>query len=119
MKTVTITSLLLVLFFGINLFAQKDKPDVMPRPVGGMKSIQEKIVYPEIARLARIDGKVYVLASIDENGNVTSAKIIKGFCPGCNEAALDAVKQTKFTPAMKDQKPLQVEIVIPIVFALS
>jgi protein TonB len=119
MKKITITSLLLVLFFGINLFAQEDKTDVMPGPVGGMKSIQEKIVYPEIAKLARIDGRVYVLASIDENGNVATAKIIKGIGAGCNEAALDAVKKTKFIPAMKDQKPLKVEVIIPIVFSLS
>jgi len=119
MKTLAINSLLFILFFGVNLFAQENKPDVTPLPIGGMKTIQEKIVYPEIAMIAGIDGKVYVLASIDENGYVTNAKIIKGIGAGCNEAALDAVKQTKFTPAMKDQKPIKVEVLIPIVFALS
>jgi TonB family protein len=119
MKTITINSFLFILFFGINLFAQDDKPDVTPGPIGGMKAIQEKIVYPEIAMIAGIDEKVYVLASIDETGFVTNAKIIKGIGAGCNEAALDAVKHTKFTPAMKDQEPLKVEVVIPIVFVLS
>lgn len=119
MKTITINSFLFILFLGINLFAQDDKPDVTPRPIGGMKTIQEKIVYPEIAMIVAIDGKVYVLASIDETGYVTNVKIIKGIGAGCNEAALDAVKHTKFTPAMKDHKPLKVEVVIPIVFELS
>ena len=119
MKTITIYSLWLILFFGINLLAQEDRPDVTPAPVGGMTSLQEKIVYPELARVVGIDGKVSVLASIDENGFVTEAKIIKGIGAGCNEAALDAVKNTKFTPAMKDQKPFKVDVVIPIVFSLS
>ena len=114
---------LIIMLFGLiltpTLFAQEDRPDLLPTPIGGMKSIQEKIVYPEIALLAGIDGKVYILASIDENGNVASAKVIKSICPGCDESALDAVKQTKFIPAMKGQKPLKVEIIIPIVYTLS
>ena len=114
---------LIIMLFGLiltpTLLAQEDRPDLLPTPIGGMNTIQEKIVYPEIAMIAGIDGKVYVLTSIDENGYVTNAKIIKGIGAGCNEAALDAVKQTRFTPAMKDQKPLKVDVIIPIVFAFS
>ena len=118
MKTKTIISLLFILFFGINLFAQEDIPDVTPTPISGWKSIQEKIVYPYVAIRAKIEGKVCVLASIDANGNVTSAKIIKNIGAGCDEIALDAIKPTKFNPAMKDQKPLKVVVIIPITFKL-
>ena len=31
----------------------------MPEPIGGMYAIQEKIKYPEIAKRAGIQGKVY------------------------------------------------------------
>lgn len=113
----------IIMLFGLILtpilLSQVDRPDLLPTPIGGMKTIQEKIVYPEIAMIAGIDGKVYVLTSIDENGYVTYAKIIKGIGAGCNEAALDAVKQTRFTPAMKDQKPIKTAVVIPIMFELS
>ncbi len=91
----------------------------MPEPIGGLKSIQEKIHYPEIAKRAGIEGKVYVLAFIDENGNVTNAKIIKGIGAGCDESALDAVKQTKFKPGRQKGKPLKVQVSIPIVFKLQ
>lgn len=91
----------------------------MPEPVGGLKFIQEKIRYPEIAKRAGIEGKVYVLAFIDENGEVTSAKIIKGIGAGCDEAALDAVKQTKFIPGKQKGKPVKVQVSIPIVFKLE
>ena len=63
----------------------------MPEPIGGMYGCQSKIKYPEIAKRAGIEGKVYVLALIDEDGNVASARIIKGIGAGCDEAALDAV----------------------------
>lgn len=91
----------------------------MPEPIGGMKSIQEKIVYPEIAKRAGIEGKVYVLAFIDENGNVANAKVIRGIGAGCDEAALDAVKQTKFTPGRQRGKPVKVQVSIPIMFKLQ
>ena len=88
----------------------------MPEPIGGLSSIQSKIVYPEIARRAGVDGKVFVLAFVDESGNVTNAEIVKGIGSGCDEAALDAVLQTKFKPGIQRGKPVKVKITIPIVF---
>ena len=91
----------------------------MPEPIGGIKSIQEKIHYPEIAKRAGIEGKVYVLAFIDENGDVKNVKIIKGIGAGCDEAALDAVKQTKFIPGGQRGKAVKVRVSIPISFKLQ
>lgn len=91
----------------------------MPEPIGGIKSIQEKIHYPEIAKRAGIEGKVYVLAFINENGDVVSTKILKGIGAGCDEAALDAVKQTKFIPGKQNGKPAKVQVAIPIMFKLQ
>lgn len=91
----------------------------MPEIIGGLTSILNKIKYPEIAKRAGIQGKVYVLAFIDENGDVANAKIIKGIGAGCDEAALDAVKQTKFTPGRQRGKPVKVQVSIPIVFKLQ
>ncbi|GBD89188.1 gram-negative bacterial tonB protein [bacterium BMS3Abin03] len=91
----------------------------MPQPIGGIKAIQEKIVYPEIAKRAGVEGKVYVLAFVDEKGNVTKAKIIKGIGAGCDEAALNAVLKTKFKPGKQRGKPVKVQVSIPIVFKLQ
>jgi TonB family protein len=93
--------------------------DEMPEPVGGMKAIQEKIVYPEIAKRAGIEGKVYVQAFINEEGDVVSAKILKGVGAGCDEVALDAVKQTKFNPGRQRGEPKKTQVTIPIVFKLQ
>ncbi len=48
-----------------------------------------------------------------------TAKIIKGIGAGCDEAAIDAVKQTKFTPGKQKGKPVKVQVSIPIVFKLQ
>lgn len=91
----------------------------MPEPIGGISEIQKKIIYPEIAKRAGVEGKVYVLAFVDESGTVTDAKVIKGIGAGCDEAALDAVKKTKFKPGKQRGKPVKVQVSIPVVFKLQ
>ncbi len=91
----------------------------MPEPIGGIQAIQSKIVYPEIAKRAGVEGKVYVLAFVNEQGEVTKAEIIKGLGAGLDEAALSAVKQTKFKPGKQRGKPVKVQVSIPIVFKLQ
>jgi len=91
----------------------------MPEPIGGIKGIQEKIVYPEIAKRAGVEGKVYVLAFVDESGTVTKAQVLKGIGAGCDEAALSAVQKTKFKPGKQRGKPVKVQVSIPIIFKLQ
>ena len=91
----------------------------MPGPIGGVSSIQEKIVYPEIAKRIGTQGKVIILAFIDDNGTVVHAKVLNGIGAGCDKAALDAVKQTKFNPGRQNGKPVKVQVTIPIMFRLN
>jgi periplasmic protein TonB len=88
----------------------------MPQPIGGLQGIQHRIAYPEIAKRAGIEGKVFVRAFVDETGSVTSAEIVKGIGGGCDEAAMDAILKTKFTPGKQRGKPIKVQVTIPIVF---
>lgn len=91
----------------------------MPGPIGGLKAIQEKIKYPEIARRAGLSGKVFIQAFIDEKGNVIHTKVIKGLGGGIDEMASDVIKITKFTPGRQDGKPVKVQVTIPIKFSLE
>jgi len=91
----------------------------MPEPIGGIKAIQEKITYPEIAKRAGVEGKVYILAFVDEDGNVTKATVLKGIGAGCDEAARDAVLGTKFKPGKQRGVPVKVQVSIPVVFKLN
>jgi periplasmic protein TonB len=90
----------------------------MPEPIGGIQAIQSRIVYPDIAQRAGVEGKVYVLAFVDEQGTVKKAQIIKGIGAGCDEAALDAVLKTKFKPGKQRGVPVKVQVSIPVIFKL-
>ncbi len=91
----------------------------MPEPIGGIQAIQSKIVYPEMAKRAGVEGRVHILAFVDENGNVTKAECLKGLGAGLDEAAIAAVKQTKFKPGKQRGKPVKVQVAIPIIFRLQ
>jgi protein TonB len=91
----------------------------MPSPIGGIQAIQELIVYPEIAKRAGVEGKVYVLAYLNEEGTVVKTEILKGIGGGCDEAAEYAVRHTKFSPGKQRGKPVNVKVMIPVVFRLD
>ncbi|MBK7106219.1 MAG: energy transducer TonB [Ignavibacteriae bacterium] len=91
----------------------------MPEPIGGIQGIQEKIVYPEIAKRAGVQGRVYIKAFVDEGGTVQKAEVIKGIGAGCDEAAVEAVMKTKFKPGKQRGKPVRVQVSIPILFKLN
>ena len=93
--------------------------DVVAEPIGGIKAIQKNIIYPELAKKAGIEGIVYINAFIDEKGDVTKTKLLKGIGSGCDEAATKAVKNTKFTPGKLRGKLVKMQEVVPIKFKLN
>lgn len=91
----------------------------MPELIGVLASIQSKVVYPEIAKRAGIEGRVIVQLIVNEKGEVEDPKITRGIGGGCDEAALAAVREAKFTPGKQNGKAVRTQISIPIVFRLN
>lgn len=101
------------------LTAQENKLDKMPTPEKDIYSISENIKYPEIAKEAGIEGKVFVKAMIDETGKVVETKIVRSVSKECDMAAIEAIKKTKWIPAEKDGETVSAEVTIPILFKLD
>ena len=93
--------------------------EICPVPIGGMSSIEKNIVYPEHAKLYGLEGIVTLLVNISENGEVQSSQVIKGIGLGCDEAAIDAIKKTKFMPGQNENKFVSAQISISIPFILN
>ena len=94
-------------------------PEESPSPVGGLKSLLEKLHYTEIARRAGIEGTVYIKAKIDKNGKVVDVFVMKSLGAGLDEEALNAVLATKFIPGKQRGRPVNVKMIIPIKFVLK
>ncbi len=77
-------------------------------------------VYPEIAQEAGIEGVIVVQAFIDEKGRVKETLILKGVPnTGLDEAAMDAIRKTRFRPAKQRERAVGVWISIPVNFRLK
>ena len=93
--------------------------EVMPSPVGGLEAVIKRIVYPEIAKKAGLSGKLYLLIYVDEKGQVDDVKVIKGLGGGCDEAAVKAVRESKFSPGKNSEVPVKVKLSLPITFKMK
>jgi protein TonB len=74
-------------------------------------------VYPELARIAHISGTVRLQAVIDEEGNVTNVTVLSGH-QVLWPAAVDAVKQWKYTPTVQNGELVPILAVINVIFKL-
>ena len=93
-------------------FIPYDDPPVPKTPI--------RPKYPEIAQEAGIEGTVYVQAFIDKKGRVKEVSIVKGIPnTGLNEAAMDAIRKTRFRPAKQRERAVGVYISIPVHFKLK
>ncbi|MBN1779530.1 energy transducer TonB [bacterium] len=98
------------------VFVPYDEP---PEPVGGFLAIQKKLIYPEIARKAGVEGRVTVQAQIDVDGSVVRTKVVQSLGPnGCDEAAENAIRAVKWKPAKQRDRPVKVWIAVPVDFKL-
>ena len=74
--------------------------------------------YPAIARTARVQGVVIIEATIDERGNVTRAEILRSI-PLLDAAALDAVRQWKFSPTQLNGAAVPIVMTVTVNFTLA
>jgi periplasmic protein TonB len=75
--------------------------------------------YPEIARRAGVTGKVFVKVLVDKTGKPKKAVILKSDSEIFNEAAIAAAMKSAFTPALQNNRPLAVWVVLPYKFTLQ
>jgi len=75
-------------------------------------------IYPEAARLSRVEGRVVLEAVIDENGNVSAARAVSGD-PSLAKASIYAVLQWRYRPAQAEGKPVKIRMMVQMDFALA
>ena len=89
--------------------------DDPPQPLSSIRP-----VYPEIAQEAGIEGTVVVQVFVDKKGRVKDTLVLKGIPnTGLDEAAVTAIKKTRFRPAKQRERAVGVWISIPVNFRLK
>jgi len=75
-------------------------------------------VYPAIAIQARIQGNVVLHAIISKEGGVSELQVLSGH-PLLVSAALEAVRQWRYSPTLLSGQPVEVETTITVSFILG
>lgn len=94
-----------------------------PVRVGGnirppTKTKDARPVYPDDARAARVQGVVILEATIDADGRVAQACVLRSV-PFLDAAAVDAVRQWEFTPTLLNGVPVPVVMTVTVNFTLQ
>ncbi len=90
----------------------------MPELIGGQKSLQKLIQYPDSAYANGIEGKVIVTIVVNEKGRVEDPVIKRGIGGGCDEEALRVVREARFTPGTSRGNPVKIRMDVPVTFEL-
>jgi protein TonB len=80
---------------------------------------QAKPHYPEVARLARVEGTVIVKVLVGVDGKVTAAEIVQGQHPLLNNAALKAARRCVFIPGEQRKIKVPTWVAVPYNFRLN
>jgi protein TonB len=104
---------------------EEEEPEIfvvveeMPELIGGVVSLQQAVEYPEVARLAGIEGVVVVQIVINEDGTPSDPRILRSAGDILNDAAVKALLQQRFKPGRQRGKPVRVQMAFPVTFRLS
>ncbi len=97
--------------------------DHPPMPIGGYAAFRVQLrrrYYPPIAIDAGVKGTVIVQAYVSTEGEVTSVMIQRSIPnTGLDEGAMEAIKNTTFTPAMLNGEAVGTWIAIPVYFGIQ
>lgn len=74
--------------------------------------------YPFNLKRSGIQGRVFLLFVVNEDGIVENARVTESPHPEFSKAALDAIKVWKFHPGKKGGKSVKTRIRIPLAFSL-
>jgi protein TonB len=99
----------------------------MPEPPGGiasfLKYLGSTVRYPEMAKEAGIQGKVFLKFVVEKDGSLTDVQVLKGV-PGCGDCDREAVKAVKAYPnkwkaGRQNGRELRVAYTVPFSFRLQ
>lgn len=93
-----------------------------PVPVGGDIRPPERLTYvppayPDIARIAHVEGKVVLEATIDEWGVVKNV-VVRQSQPLLDKAAIEAVSKWRYAPTRLNGQPIAIVMMVTVTFQL-
>ncbi|MBL7999426.1 MAG: energy transducer TonB [Candidatus Kapabacteria bacterium] len=103
---------------------KEEEPDpgefvaVEKEPAVDIADVQRRVVYPEMAKRAGIEGTVSVRVLVGKNGKPIKYIIDQAVSDALDQAAAKAVMECVFTPAIQNGSPIDCWVNVPVKFKL-
>ncbi len=82
--------------------------------------MQANIKYPESARKAGEEGRVFVSYVVEKDGRISNVSVLRGFDKDCDAEAVRVIKNMpNWEPGQQRGKAVRVQYNMPIVFSLG
>jgi len=88
-------------------------------PQGGMSDFLSRLSYPDSLRRQRVQGVMLVSVSLDAAGRLLAIRVLQTVHPALDRIVIDALRRTRWTPAMKSRRPVAATFKFPVTFKAS
>ncbi len=83
------------------------------------KWVNERLVYPEIAKENGVQGRITLQFTIEADGRLTNVKVIRGVDPSLDKEAVRVVSSSpKWEPGKQRDRKVRVTYTFPVIFQL-
>ena len=83
------------------------------------KWVNQRLVYPEIAKENGVQGRVTLQFTIDRDGSLTKVKVLRGVDPSLDKEAVRVVSMSpKWEPGRQRDRAVPVTYTFPVIFKL-
>ena len=83
------------------------------------KWVNERLVYPEIAKENGVQGKVMIQFTVENDGRVTNVRVLRGVDPSIDKEAVRVVSSSpKWSPGKQRDRAVRVTYTFPVIFQL-
>ncbi len=91
---------------------------------GGMgaivSAIQKNVRYPAVDLRNQVEGKVFASFTVDENGDISDVKIVKGISGTIDAETIRAIKGLpKFIPGKQNGRSVKVSFTVPVTYKIQ
>ena len=98
----------------------EEKPSFMGGDANAFsKWVNERLVYPEIAKKNGVQGRVTLQFTVDTDGTVKNVKVLRGVDPSLDKEAVRVVSMSpKWSPGKQRDRAVKVTYTFPVIFQL-
>ena len=98
----------------------EEKPSFMGGDANAFsKWVNERLVYPEIAKENGVSGRVTLQFTVNTDGTVSNIKVLRGVDPSLDKEAVRVVSMSpKWTPGKQRDRAVKVTYTLPVILQL-